>query len=313
MNFELSKNNHFRYGFNGEAFNFRTQPTDQWWVSYGPCQREPLSFREECLLAAKDIEKAARGQPIWVLFSGGVDSEVALQSFYHAGVPVKAAILRFEDDLNEHDIRYAFSACQKLQIPYQVFDLRVRDFWKGIGFDYARRTQCTTPQLITTMYLVDQLEGFVVLGSGECYLTKIVPEDYQPGISPYEPSSWQMWEREKIASWYRHFQVRGRAGAPGFFQYTPELILSYLKDPFVADLANNRRIGKLSTKTSKLAIYQQHFELEDRPKFTGFEKLQEEDHFYRSQLEAMFPHSQQIVKTNYEDLLKMLEPRTERV
>ena len=165
---------------------------------------------------------------------------MALQAFAHAKIPVTAAILRFKNDLNIHDISWAVIACDALKIPYKFYDLDVLDFWRNGALEYATATYCISPQLLTTMWLIDQIKGYPVMGSGECLLVKEVPENYQPGVSPYEPSTWRLWEKEKIAAWYRHFIFRRREGCPGFFQYTPEIMLSYLEDPIVKDLVVNK-------------------------------------------------------------------------
>lgn len=242
------------------------------------------------------------------MFSGGVDSEVVLRSFIEARIPVRAAILRFRGDLNIHDISWAVISCEALNVPYHFFELDLLEFWRGQAFEYAKETYCISPQLVSTMWLVDQLDEYPVMGSGECLLVKRYGPDYQPGISPYVHSTWDLWEKEKIAAWFRIFLVRGREGCPGFFQYTPEIMLSYLRDPFVQKLASSQIEGKLSTESSKLAIYQQHFPLVSRPKYTGFEKVQKEDASLRATLTAMFPGTNEIYKTPFPELLRTLAP-----
>ena len=87
MKLELSQNNHFKFGYNGAWFNERSEDRDQWIVSYGRCSREPEDWRSECLETARLIQSST-SKPINVLFSGGIDSEVVLQSFMFAGISV---------------------------------------------------------------------------------------------------------------------------------------------------------------------------------------------------------------------------------
>lgn len=309
MNIELSHNNHFKFGYDGKPFSLRSNEAQKWFVDYGPCTQEPMDFKEECFRAAKIISEKHPGN-VWVLFSGGVDSEVALRSFVEQGLPVKVAIARFANDLNIHDISYAVIVCEKLKVPYYFFELNLLEFWSTEAIRFAERTYCTSPQLLTTMWLADQVPGYPVLGSGECLFVKRTPEGYIPGVSPYEESPWDLWEKEKIASWYRHFMVNERNACPGFFQYTPELMLSYLLDPYVYALIESKIPGKLTTESSKLAIYQQHFDLLDRPKFTGFERVQAEDAVFRAQLTARFPYHSQVVKTECQGLIRRLRAST---
>jgi hypothetical protein len=305
----LSHQNHFKFGYDTDFFIPRKNPEQKWVVQYGPCTKIPLNFKEECIRTAQTIYRDAGSKKINLLFSGGSDSEVVLQSFALAEIPFSVSILRFENDLNIHDISYAIIACEKWCIPYKLIDLNLLSFWENNITKYADPTYCISPQLISTMWLVDQIEGFPVMGSGECLLVKDYPADYIPGVSPYEHSEWYLWEREKIAAWYRHFIVRGRSGCPGFFQYTPEIILSYLQDPFVQRLTNSQIAGKLSTESSKLKIYQQHFELIDRPKYSGFERVPDQDAYFRRILTERYPHANSIFKTSVNQLLTELPPK----
>jgi hypothetical protein len=302
---QLTSNNHFKFGYDHDWFQPRKSPHQTWTVQYGPCERPVGNFQHECLKTALKIQDNAR-QKMTVLFSGGVDSEVALQSFVLAKVPVTAAILRFKNDLNIHDISYAIITCDKLGIKYKIFDLDIIHFWENQLLDYADPTYCISPQLLSTMWLADQIDEYPILGSGECLLVKDYDDSYQPGVSPYTHSEWSLWEKEKIAAWYRHFIVKNRPACPGFFQYTPEVILSYLLDPIVQKLTRSEIVGKLSTESSKLQIYQQHFSLIERPKFTGFEHIQAADSYFRKILTDRFPETNQIYKNNVTDLKKSM-------
>ena len=212
---DLTHNSHFEFGYDGIPFRFRQNKDQQWFARYGVCERAPYSFDVECFETAKLIRRL-QPDPIWILFSGGADSEVVLRSFLQQNITVKVAILRFKNDLNIHDIAYAVIACEKLHVSYQFFDLDLLKFWENEALDLAKSAQCITPLLLPTMWLVDQLDGYSVLGSGECLLVKRVPSDYVPGVSVYPNSKWDLYEKEKIAAWYRHFMVIGRSGCPGF-------------------------------------------------------------------------------------------------
>ena len=301
MDIQLSYKNHFKFGYDNTWFGARTSPEQKWVVEYGRCERSVGTFREECLLNARQIYKDAKDNVV-LLFSGGVDSEVAFRSFLRSDTPFSVAILRFKYDLNIHDISYAVIICERFGVPYRIYDLDIIEFWNTRLLEYADPTYCISPQLLSTMWLADQVEGYPVLGSGECLLVKDVPDDYVPGVSPYLPSEWSLHEKEKIAAWYRHFIVKKRKACPGFFQYTPEVMLAYLKDPFVEKLVNNEMIGKRNTESTKLEIYKNHFDLLDRPKFSGFERVQEFDAQFRNILSERFPGTNQVFKTNVKEL-----------
>jgi hypothetical protein len=199
--------------------------------------------------------------------------------------------MRFKNDLNAHDIYYAIQACCELDVEMSFLDLDLLQFWREDYFPYAQLTHCFSPQLITTMHLIDRTPGYVVLGSGECLLNR-------------EGDSWYLWEKERIASWYRFFLKRKRSGCPGFFQYSPEIMLSYLTDPMVKELVKS---NKTSSAEIKLQMYQSHFSIRPRPKYTGFENVQDQDHFIREKLKILYGDSDQIVKTEYHQLVGSLK------
>lgn len=302
---ELTYKNHFKFGFNGVPFSRRSSAQDVWFAEFGPIERPPGSFKQECIATAKLIAERANA-PLWLLFSGGIDSEVMLQSFVAAGVPFNVAINRFANNLNIHDVSYAVIACENLGVPYTIFDLDIEDFWRTKFLDYIHKSECCWPALTSTMWLMEQVPGYPVLGSGECFLEKVVPAGYIPGESPYEPSDWFLRERERIASWYRFLQTINKPGCAGFYQYTPEFILSFLQDPLIKDLTSSKIVGKLTTQSSKAKFYAQHFELLPRTKYSGFEKVNSLNLYYQDVARKHFPHHDQIQKMPYGDLVKHL-------
>lgn len=307
----LSYQNHFKFGFNGEWFRLREAAEDVYSVAYGRCTAQPGTFAEASIRAARLIGETAQ-QPIHVLFSGGVDSEVTMRCFLAAGVPVTAAIMRFQDDLNLHDIEFAIRFCDQHSVRYRLYDLDIIEFMKRVR-DYTVPVRCNAPLLAATMWLVDQINGFPVLGQGECYL--IQPEQLRPfrhthaKVRSYHdvefsPDQWALQESETVNGWYRHFLLRGRDGAPGFHQYTPEQISSYLVDPVVV-----RGMQEYTNSEDwKLAMYQQHFDLEPRPKYTGYEKMDLFVRQYRRQHIQLFPHALSFVLFDYERLKAALQP-----
>lgn len=308
----LSHQNHFKFGTcvgtqGGVPFSFREQESDRWFVEYGRSEFTPLSFRDECLRTARRIRENTN-LPIDVLFSGGVDSEVALRSFLDAGIDVRVWSVRFKDGLNAHDTIWVSHVCESLGVKPRFVDLDILKFWENDGMAYAERTQCVSPQLLSTMWLADQTDGFCVLGSGENFIVKRVPKTYVTEVSPYLRSVWHLFEKEKIAGWYRHFLVQGRDAAPGFFQYTPEIMLSWFLDDLGCDLWNDRAFRKLSSASSKLNFYRRHFPVLERPKYTGFENVVERDRAFRMELRKRFDICDQIVISPVPTLVRGLLP-----
>ncbi|MBK8202131.1 MAG: hypothetical protein IPK68_07390 [Bdellovibrionales bacterium] len=134
---ELTHNSHFKFGYNNKPEAFRTNPEQNWWVKYGRSRRRPLSFRDECMETARTIRAKVTGD-IWILFSGGVDSETVLRSFLEAGISVKIAVARYKDQINLHDISWAVLTCNELGCAFSIFRLRSSEVLEGRGLILCR-------------------------------------------------------------------------------------------------------------------------------------------------------------------------------
>jgi hypothetical protein len=289
----LSKNNHFRFGY-GPNFHSLPDHSNKWNVEYGKCNSSG-SFLDECLNVANDISQVA-SKEIRVLFSGGIDSEVVCRSLQRLGVRFKASILQFEDNHNIHDISHAIVSCQDMGIEYEIYRIDITKFWGSKHFwELAELTWSVSPQFITTMWLLDSTsQYFNIIGSGECYLVRSDAPLNELPWSKYNiihdnemRGEWNLWEKESVASLYRYFLFRGIDGAPGFFQYSPEIMRAFLAEPLTQAFLNNPD-SPPSTVRLKLPLYSMHFNLRLRDKFTGFEKLGELDEKYRSMLLKKF-------------------------
>lgn len=310
--FEYTYKNHFMFGYEPDRFFCNRQSGQEVFIAkYGRSERSLSSWREANIQACVDIHRKCRG-PIWVLFSGGVDSEICVRSFLEARVPIKIATLKFQNGLNEHDISYVKRFENKFGVESVYFELDLEKFWTSPEFyRLVDHIQCVSPILACHLWLADQLDGTPIIGQGEPHLKKEVPEDYVPGESPYMPSPWMLVESERLCSLYKHFIFQNRAAVPGFYQYLPEQFYSYLKfNPFLEDLVNNRVVGKLGTRTSKNKIaYQFYPEIQPREKQTGFEFIQGLHDHKRAELALRFPHSDANFYIGYQELLNQLKPR----
>ena len=244
---------------------------------------------------------------LWVLFSGGIDSEVVVQSFLFAGVPIKVGITRFAHHLNRHDIIYAARFCEEpTAFPIAASTLTSRgSSTRARRGDTPERTKCVQPQLLHTMWAMDQVDGTRSWAAVKCYLVRRDPRE---GTASDGRPIWDMFEKERIASWFRHLMRTDHGGCAGFFQYNPENMLAFLQDPVVTDLCANRLRGHASTMKLKEEIYRKYFLLERRQKHHGFENVMHLDDRLRPELERAFGDHNGIARTSYPDLLEMLAP-----
>lgn len=300
MDLQLTKNNHFKFGFDLQYFTPRQSPTQKWTVFYGSIERPVKDWKSECLIAAQEIA-ASTSKKIYVCFSGGIDSEVTIESFRLAGVPVVAAIMRFKNGFNSHDIAWAETYCRRHHIPIEYFDVDVISFYQTQEYrDIIAATNCFYPMLSLQMKVMEWVAlkgGFPVVGSAECYIERLPNK------------KWVMFEREIFATLYQYQILKNFEGVCGFFQWSPEIMYSFLIDPMIKKLVAGDFLGKSNSLEIKQQIYAYHFQTEPRPKYYGWEQFSELEQKLRMELFVRFYYAQGEAKTPYESVLKRLNEK----
>lgn len=312
--FEYTADNHFKFGYNKEWFVDRKDNEDDWSVSYGQCNRDVKNWRDECILAAQRIYDQRQGLSIDILFSGGIDSEVVLRSFIESKVPFKVHFVKYKDH-NSYDFEWIKKVCDSLNVKFIKHSLDIEKFWQSDEcLNIANISKSVSPQLISQQWLMDQVDGIPVLGSGECYIARsdIAIQKKTPSENRVlNDVNWVLTEREKIATWYRYPINTNRPAIPGFFQYTPELMLSFLQDKIMLNLANNKMKGKLSNATSKFKIYNTYWpELLKRDKHSGFENLLDNDMILRKKLLTLYGNYHYEYWSEVNELISYLKKET---
>lgn len=303
MIFETTKKNYFEYGTNLKPFRLRSSAKDIWFTNHHPASRQPQSFREECISTARLITEI-HPQPT-LLISGGLDSEVMAHSFLQAGKKFNAAIMAFKNGLNQHDVNLALETVKRLNIPYQIYELDLFQFIKSKeAADYAQKLWIRLPWIMAHMWLLKTVDGFPVMGCGDCYLER-------------HSNRWYLLEREQYATWFHFLRLINKPGVSHFFAYTAETRLSFLQEPQIKELCSNTDSINNSTAT-KYAVYQTSFGCQPRPKLHGFEhikaqKHEEETTYLQNLYPDCFAEPQAFGSIHYHEyhsLIRQLTPRS---
>lgn len=308
--YPYTKNNHFKFGYNRESyFGDRKNEKDQFFAEYGRCERSVNTWREANELAAKNIHDAKQGD-LWVLLSGGLDSEICLESFLTQKLPCKAVTLRYLDINHKTELQFVEKLKKKHAFHHEYIDVNLQDLLKSDEFiSLLDSIKCVSPIIGAHLWAANQIPGTPIIAQGETYLKKIIPEDYVPGISPYLPSEWVLIESERLCSIYMNFIKRNKPAIPGFFQYLPEQTYSFLtNNPILESLIANKIPGKLGTRTSKNLMSKQFYpEMEDREKLHGWESIQEQHDELRKQMAKKFPYSDANFEIAVPELIRTLK------
>lgn len=240
-----------------------------WHVRIDPPQQKVKSYYEEARATAEYVYANKDGH-LFLLYSGGMDSEFVFSLFLELGFDFTPIIIKL-NEYNSHDLKYAFEFCESKGVTPKIVDLDFDNFvTSGKIVDIAQSIKCSGYQIPATMHIAEKLDGFVVLGNDPPYMKLDV-----------ENNVWRLEELELIHSILNFFKSRKLSGCPFFLSYTPEMMLSFLLDPTMVDLANHRIPGKLGTNTSKVYVYNNGsgYNLVNRPKYTGYEHVEKSEIF----------------------------------
>ena len=309
---QLTYKNYLVWGYNDVPFSFRKSNDDKYFIDSGRLTREPLPYRDECIATAQLIYEQANGEIPFVLFSGGMDSQVIVEAFRLAKVPFNVVIVRLNDSWNWHDIKFAIDWCEAYNIKPIILDINVIKFWENDAWDIGSSIRAWSPQFCVTLCAIDQIEGFPVTGNGETVLER------------HKKFPTKCWDIDHEAWRYtdKHAFIRNRNSAPSFFKYTPELKASHLLDSEIIKFANNEYTGT-DLWCHKNEIYIAHFpNLKPRPKiisrwrkgreytdYNGFEFMPtyalEAEEKLRVALQQNFGHVDEIW-TDYDEQIEIL-------
>jgi hypothetical protein len=254
-----TKNNYIRTTGNGKT----------WKLNMDPLPTKVGNYFDESCRAAEEIYDMRQGK-VHIMYSGGIDSEHALSTFLHLGMDVVPVIIKLNPGHNDHDTDYAFKFCESKNIQPLVIDIDFNYFVKsGKMFEIQQVIKTSMFARTWFAYAAEQLPGTVIFGDGEPHIIKHPTTD-----------KWyfDMYEYEFTVANY--FQIKGIHGtANGFSCYLPEQTASFLIDPEMKQLANNQMLGLTESSTIKPNIYNRHskYNLEVRPKYYGYEYLQQHD------------------------------------
>lgn len=265
---ELIKDNYLRGYGHGEG----------WKVEIDPPRKKVKSYFEETLLASEYMYSNKDGD-LYLLYSGGLDSQYVFNVFLALGFKFTPVIIQLTDstgslDYNFQETKYAREYCSSLGITPKIIKFDYNTFVdSGEIIEIAERITCGSFHIPATLKVAQMLDGFVVLGNDPPYMK------YNQGRGV-----WQLEETEKIHSILKFFDRYNVPGCPFLLSYTPELMLSFLLDPTMVALANGKFPGRLGTNSTKVHVFNNGsgFEMPNydfvnktRVKLTGYEFVDE--------------------------------------
>jgi len=205
-------------------------------------------------------------EPFDVLFSGGIDSEIAIRAFKKEGVRFNVYTIRFENDINLQDINFAVKIADIIGIKLNIIDWNLQKFLENDAADMFNKTFCPEPLRMLRHAWYDLLDNIPVMGEGEPYWKRELELDYS------KKSKWHLYWKEDYFTGAIYANTTGRKVISEWYNYTPEIVMNYHKLPLIQQLLNDEITGKSSCWSSRTDIHKVLWDdIFYKPKFGGYE------------------------------------------
>jgi len=239
-----------------------------WTLDIDPLPKKFDNYFVESCRAAEEIYDLKEG-PLHIMYSGGIDSEYALNVFLHLGIDITPVIVRLNPNFNDFDIEYAFKFCQKYNLTPHVIDIDFKEFITSGKYAQTKNIiKSSVIPRVSTCYALGLVDGSIVCGEGDPHISK----DENTDVWYFDAVEHDY----TLDNYMNHKKIDGTAF---FCGYTPEMVSAFLIDPQMKDLADNKVPGKLGSHSSKYIMYNRYsnFELVKRPKYHGYEKILQDE------------------------------------
>lgn len=280
----------FELGYNGQPWTLRRADSDVFYHLAKPVRRPVQTFRAEAIHAAREI-RASRDGAILIPYSGGADSEGICEAFRRAKIAFTPLIVVYENEVNRHDVEYAFAYCRRHGLDPLVERLDLERFYRS-GKARELGIMCQAWELaympVLSVMFKHRGDGFFI-GPGEASIHRV--------RLPDGGNAWHYTESERHYCYNKFMAAADINGVPSFYQWSTELVHSVLGDPLVESLANGLYAPRIwGSSILKHSLYRKHLGMPPRIKFTGFEAmggmLSLHNHAWRASPEAALCQNQ---------------------
>lgn len=257
------------------------------------------NFHIESLRTARELYDNKEGR-FYHLYSGGIDSEYMLCLYLELKVDVVPVIIRLTpNEYNDHDLINAMAFCKERNLDPLIIDIDFDQFVEsGELLKICNEMRSCKVQRSTTAKVIGMLDGTVVLGDGNPY-----------AALDEETKQWYITIKEHEFAWPRYYTENNIKGTSQTLWWRPEQLLSYLEDPSVQNLVQNKVPGKLSTETSKHLVYNRHsgYNLKPRNKYTGYEVIRRSEIWNHKDIQEIINNRKEwdrVHRENYYEFFK---------
>jgi hypothetical protein len=205
-------------------------------------------------------------EPFDVCLSGGLDSEIVVRVFKDVGIKHNTFIFKLENDYNIRDFTNAVKICKELDIKYTIIDFNLQNFFENEAEALFKKTMIPYVGRLPRLKFLDYLDNIPIYCDGEPYWKRKLQEDYNL------KSDWHFYLTEDAYSVSIYANQINRIVIGDWYEFTPDIIMSYHSLPYVKRLFNDEIYGKTSNISSKVIIHKEFYPtIEDKIKLIGYE------------------------------------------
>jgi len=221
---------------------------------------------KDALLNNARLMRDRYSEPFDVMLSGGIDSEVVVRTFHTLGIPHNTLIFRLEDDMNIRDVNSAVKICTELGIKYKIIDFNLQKFFENDALEIFEKSFASGVGRLPRLKWLEYSDNIPVFCDGEPYWKRELERDYS------QKSIWKLILEEEYYSCSIFAKNTGRTAICDWYEYSPDVMLSYLEIPLIKKLLNDEVEGKLSSWSSRTPIHQEIWPtIEPKLKLIGYE------------------------------------------
>lgn len=259
-------NNWMSFSYNGVEYGKKIKFDDVLTINFNKKISKPTMSYKDALLNNAKIMRDSYNEPFDVCLSGGIDSEIVVRIFKEAGIKHNTFIFKLENDYNIRDVEGAISVCENLSLPYTIIDFNLQDFFENQAVELEEKTFVPYAGRLPRLKFLDYLDNIPVFCDGEPYWKRQENSNYDVR------SEWHFQLTEDAYAVSIYSRAIDRIVIGDWYEFTPEVLMTYKNLPFVRKLFNDEIYGKTSNLTSKIPIHQEIWpDLRDRIKLIGYE------------------------------------------
>jgi hypothetical protein len=263
-----SENNWYSWQYGDQKLFGRQTGTAKFKTYYSKFAGVVHDFKTELKLAAASTLDHFPGLRPQIFFSGGVDSELILRSYLAIGANPEVFIVRYENDLNLHDISYAIVICDILGVKYNLIDFNLQKFYSNDAELVSEQSQIDEVRVLPHLKFTEVADELIIAGFSDIYWTRM-------SVDYLKKSTWVARDFEFDIGFDKYNIYHNRAAIYQWWHWTPGLILSYTNLNWFKQLLNDEFDGKAGINSTKILGFKEIFpDLLPRPKYTGFERVQ---------------------------------------